>query len=122
MSAIRRTAATLARPSLFLCALALGALVAGCKGATPIKDILDDPSRFSGKEVSIAGEVSSSAGVLGTGFYRVDDGTGKITVVTKSGGVPREGAKVGVKGQVKSGYTIGTESLVVLLESERYTP
>jgi hypothetical protein len=52
-------------------------------------------------------------------MYSVDDGTGKISVVTKSGGVPREGAKVGVEGEVKNGYTIGTSSLTVLLETKR---
>jgi hypothetical protein len=36
--------------------------------------------------------------------------------------VPREGAKVGVEGTVQSGYTIGSESLTVLIESKRYTP
>ena len=70
----------------------------------------------------IAGDVVSATGVLGTGVYQVDDGTGKIYVVTKSGGVPREVAKVGVEGEVKNGYTIGTESLTVLLETKRSSP
>jgi hypothetical protein len=97
-------------------------VLAGCKGATPIKELLDDPSRYEGKTVRIAGTVSSAAGVLGAGFYQVDDGTGKMSVVTKSGGVPRDGAKVGVEGTLKTGYTIGTQSLTVMLESKRYTP
>jgi hypothetical protein len=106
-----------------LFALTVGLVVAaGCKSATPIKDILDDPGRFSGKTVQIAGDVKSSVGVLGAGTYEVSDGTGSIHVVTKSGGVPREGAKVGVEGTVQSGYTIGSESLTVLIESKRYTP
>ena len=36
-------------------------------------------------------------------------------------GVPRSGAKVGVEGTVQTGYTIGTQSLTVLLESQRKT-
>jgi hypothetical protein len=102
-------------------ALALLTL-AGCKSATPIKELLDDPSRYEGKTVRITGTVSGAAGVLGAGFYKVDDGTGKMTVVTKSGGVPRDGAKVGVEGTLKTGYTLGTESLTVMLEEKRYTP
>lgn len=110
------------RAPRLLALAALGLLtLAGCKGATPIKDLLDDPSRYTGT-VRIAGTVTSSAGALGAGFYKVNDGTGGITVVTKTGGVPREGAKVGVQGTLKSGYTLGTESLTVLIEDKRYTP
>ena len=111
------------RSSLFFALGTVALLVlAGCKGATPIKELLDDPSRYAGKTVRIAGTVSSAAGVLGAGFYKVDDGTGKMTVVTKSGGVPRDGAKVGVEGTLKTGYTLGSESLTVMIEDKRYTP
>jgi hypothetical protein len=114
MTSIRRNA------SLFAgLVLVLGLAVAGCKGTTPIKDVLDDPARFDGETVRIAGTVTSATGLLGTGIYNVDDGTGKITVVSKSGGVPREGAKVGVEGSVKNGYTIGSSSLTVLMETKR---
>jgi hypothetical protein len=107
----------------FLALAALGVLtLAGCKGVTPIKEVLDDPSRFTSKQVRIAGDVTNSVGVLGVGAYRVNDGTGTITVVSQTNGVPREGAKVGVKGMVKVGYTLGSESLTVLMEDERYTP
>ncbi|MEP7027468.1 MAG: hypothetical protein ABI960_02625 [Candidatus Eisenbacteria bacterium] len=110
------------RASGLLALAAFGLLaLAGCKGTTPIKELLDDPSRYSGT-VRIAGTVASAAGALGAGFYKVDDGTGKMTVVTKSGGVPREGAKVGVQGTLKSGYTLGTESLTVMIEDKRYPP
>jgi hypothetical protein len=105
--------------------LALSVLLvafAGCKGATPIKEVLDDPGRFGTKPVRIAGTVTNSVGVLGAGAYRVQDDTGTITVVSKTNGVPREGAKVGVEGTVQSGYTLGTESLTVLMETRRYEP
>ena len=113
---------TIRRLAFYALTLGMFAALAGCKGATSIKDVLDDPGRFAGKTVRIAGDVKESVGVLGTGVYRVNDGTGTITVITKSGGVPREGAKVGVEGTVQSGYTLGTESLTVLIEDQRYTP
>lgn len=102
---------------LLACTVLLVAL-AGCKGVTPIKDILDDPARYK-DPVRIAGTVTNSVGLLGAGAYRVKDDTGTITVITTSGGVPREGAKVGVEGTVQSGYTLGSESLTVLKESRR---
>jgi len=95
--------------------------LAGCKGATPIKQVLDDPSKFGTEKVRIAGTVTDAVGVMGVGVYRVKDDTGTITVISKASGVPREGAKVGVEGTVQTGYTIGTQSLTVLMESERKT-
>lgn len=98
-------------------------LVAGCKGGvTPIKTLLDDPSRFDHQTVRIAGTVGTSIGVLGYGAYELDDGTGKLTVVTKEGGAPREGAKVGSEGEFRSAFTLGTKTAAVLIESHRYTP
>ncbi len=95
----------------------------GCQGSvTPIKTLLDDPSRFDGKVVRIAGDVGLSAGVLGYGAYQVSDGTGTLSVVSQGGGAPREGAKVGVEGTFKAVYTLGTQSAAVLLETRRFTP
>jgi hypothetical protein len=93
--------------------------LAGCKGATPIKEVLDDPAKFGTKPVHVAGTVVKSVGVLGVGVYQLKDDTGTITVVSKTNGVPREGAKVGVEGTVQTGYTIGTQSLTVLVETKR---
>ena len=95
---------------------------AGCKGATPIKEILDDPGRFSGKTVTVAGKVTSSVGVLGVGAYTVKDETGSIVIISKTNGVPREGAKVGVEGTVQPGFTVGAQTLTVLQESKRKEP
>ena len=106
---------------LVACAVLLVTL-AGCKGTTPIKEILDDPGRFGTKPVRIAGTVTNAVGVLGVGAYRVQDDTGTITVVSKTNGVPREGAKVGVEGTVQAGYTLGTQTLTVLSETKRYQP
>ena len=97
--------------------------LAGCKGATtPIRTLLDDPARFDGKEVSIAGEVTEAIGALGYGAYQLDDGTGKLIVVSKQGGAPRQGARVGVEGTFHSAFTLGTETAAALVESRRTTP
>lgn len=106
------------RLHLALATLAVVAL-SGCKGVTPIKELLDDPARFAGQTVHIAGTVQESVGVLTVGAYKLQDDTGTITVVTKTQGVPRQGAKVAVEGEVKSGFTLGTESLTVFIESRR---
>ena len=109
------------RPAPWILALALILLLPGCKGATSIKTLLDDPGRYDGKEVRVAGAVVHSVGVLGTGAYEIDDGTGKIIVVSKGNGAPREGARVGVKGTFRSAFTFQTETAAVVIEIERYT-
>jgi hypothetical protein len=43
---------------------------------------------------------------MGNGVYQVDDGTGKLWVVSEKG-VPREGARVAVKGTIRDGYNFG---------------
>ncbi len=93
-----------------------------CKGTTSIKTLLDDPGRFDGQTVRIAGDVQGSVGALGFGAYQVNDGTGTLSVVTEGGGAPRQGAKVGVEGTFRSAYTLGTQTVAVLVEQRRYTP
>jgi len=105
----------------WILATAMLVSLSGCKGATPIRKLLDDPSRYDGQTVQIAGEVTHSIGVLGTGAYQVDDGTGKLFVVSKEGGAPREGARVGVRGIFRAAFTLGTETAAVLQETERRT-
>jgi hypothetical protein len=94
-------------------------LVLGCPGAKPIKQLLDDPAKYDGQNVRIAGEVKEAAGVLGYGGYTIDDGTGTLTVVTQGGGTPRVGARIGVEGTFRAAFTIGNRSVAVLMEKQR---
>ena len=110
---------------LALAALAAVALIAGCKQNVQIrtiKTLLDDPGRFDKQTVDIVGDVSQAVGVMGYGAYRLNDGTGTIMVVTKADGAPRDGAHVGVEGEFRSAFTLGTETLAAIVESGRYTP
>jgi len=101
--------------------LFLALLAAGCDKVTPIAEVLADPTKYEEKTVRIAGKVTSAIAVMGTGLYEVEDGTGKLAVVAKGGGVPREGTLVGVEGTMRTGFTIGTQSLTVMLEDRRST-
>jgi hypothetical protein len=97
------------------CALLLGA----CAGVTPIRDLLNDPSHYDGKTVSIEGNVKGSVGGLGVGAYEVTDKTGTLTVVTNQESPPRTGSKVGVKGKFQALLSLGFKSLAVLREESR---
>ena len=94
-------------------------LLTSCTGATPIKTLLDDPGRFDNQTVRISGTVTRSMGALGFAAYQVDDETGTLTVVTKEGGTPRQGAKVGVEGVFHSAFTLGPQTVAALVEKQR---
>lgn len=98
------------------------AVLAGCAGVTPIRDLLDDPSRYDGKTVRIEGKVRGAAGGLGVGAYEVEDETGRLTVVTDERDPPRTGANVGVKGKFQALLSLGIKSLAVLREEDRFEP
>jgi hypothetical protein len=94
-------------------------VLAGCPGTKPIRELLDDPGRYEGETVRIAGVVQQSVGALGFGGYQVNDGTGTLTVVVQSGGAtPRVGATVGVEGTFRSAFTLGPISAAVLIEKQ----
>jgi hypothetical protein len=65
-----------------------------------INRLLAEPERYANREVTLKGEVTRSASVLGKGGYELDDGTGRIWVVSRRG-VPRKGARVESKGRVR---------------------
>jgi len=97
--------------------------MAGCEQKT-INQIKAEPQRYANHEVGVVGVVTRSASVAGVGAYEIDDGTGKLWVVSKTG-VPREGARVGVKGKIRDGFNLSSlikipeviSSGMVLIES-----
>ena len=80
-----------------------------------ISKINADPARYRNREVAIVGTVRDSYGALGQGAYEIDDGTGRLWVVTKRG-VPSRGARVGVKGHIYTGFNFGGRNYGTVLE------
>jgi hypothetical protein len=99
---------------LVLAAVAL----TGC-GSVKIGRILDDPTRYQGKNVQVEGTVTSSFGAVVAGGYQVEDETGKILVLSP-GGVPRKGAKVKVDGRVQTGITFMGRSYGTTIRESRH--
>ena len=94
-------------------------LLTACPKQTTISKINADPGRYRNKEVGLIGTVTDSYGVLGNGAYEIDDGTGKIWVVTRRG-VPSRGSRVGAKGRIYTGFSFGGRNFgTVLEESDR---
>ena len=102
------------------------AVVSGCdKHTDKVSSILNDPNSFGGKEVQISGKVvrslDPSSGLLNLAAYQVDDGSGKIWVITHTG-APSIGTEVGLKAHVRNDFR-GSDLIgaVVLNEDERRT-
>lgn len=106
-----------ARTALVAAAVAL--LTAGCATTTSIDSLLADPMAHDGEEVRIEGEVQESIGFLQRGVYRVDDGTGRLPVLSRMGGAPRSGTRVVVEGTFRAALTVGEETLAGLVEEDR---
>jgi hypothetical protein len=95
--------------------LAAVLLLTACPSQTTISRINADPARYRNKEVAIVGTVRDSYGALGQGAYEIDDGTGRIWVVTRRG-VPARGARVGTKGHVYNGFNFGGRNYGTVIE------
>jgi hypothetical protein len=93
-------------------------LLAGC-GPVKIGRINADPSRFRNQTVHVDGTVVNSVGLLGTGGYQIDDGTGKIIVISRRG-VPSRGSRVVVTGRVSQGAEVLGQSVGVTIREESH--
>ena len=108
------------RLSLILAVVAASVILAACPARTSIERINRDPGRYAGREVAIAGHVTTSFGALGSGVFEIDDGTGRMWVFSERYGVPGNGARVGVRGRVEQGFNFGGRSFATILrETER---
>jgi len=97
--------------------------VSGCSINTNINisEIKDRPDEYKGKQVSIKGKVIETVSVplIHKGAYQVDDGTGKIWVMSQER-IPYRGDDVKIKGEVKTGFTFHKLTLgTVIVEGEK---
>jgi len=100
-------------------ALGFAAALSACALHSPsVAELKYNPGRYQNKTVSINGVVTSAWGVPLVPFkvYKVDDGTGEMTVVSQDGRTPTKGAHVRVKGRVSDMATFGGRSLGLHLE------
>jgi len=104
--------------------LASGSIWLGACATKSINHVLADPQRYVNREVKVHGEVAQSYSVLGHGAYKLRDETGTLWVISHRG-VPREGARVEVKGTVRDTFDLGVpavrEAGVVLVERSHET-
>lgn len=100
----------------------LGAFViTGCAArGVRVAELRDQPTKYASKSVSVTGVVTSSWGLPMVPFqlYKVDDGSGEITVLSRSGRTPARGTRVTVKGTVNEVAVLGGRPLGLHLQEE----
>ena len=85
--------------------IALALITVAC-GTVTIRQVLADPAKFRDHDVTVRGNVTEAASILGKGAYQLTDDGQSIWVVTSSG-TPRKGSRVDVTGRVREGFDLG---------------
>ena len=93
-------------------------LCSGC-ATTRIGLIQSDPSRYRNKQVAVNGTVTTSFGLLSTGAYEIQDDSGKIYVLSRTG-VPAKGSRVTVHGTVVNGIMLGGNALGTAIREQSH--
>ena len=102
---------------------ALAAATVSCALSLRNPDIVDlqrHPARYQDRTVSISGVVTSSWGLPLVPFrlYKVDDGTGEVTVLSQGLRMPARGESVRVRGRVEDVAIFGGRPLGLHLREE----
>ena len=97
-----------------------GAVLAGCASTRSIAEIQHFPGRFDDDDVTIRGVVTSSWSVplVPVQVYRVDDGSGQMTVIATEGRVPSRGARVNVRGRISEFGSFGGRTVGLHMRQE----
>ena len=106
-----------------LFAFALATTLGGCALSLHnpnIADLRRHPGRYQDRTVSVSGVVTNSWGVplLPFRFYKVDDGTGEVTVLSQGPRTPAAGEHVRVKGRVEDVAILGGTPLGLHLREQ----
>jgi hypothetical protein len=109
------------RASRLAVALLAAIVIAGCAArSVRIAELKDQPGKYDDRAVSVTGVVTSSWGIPLVPFqlYKVDDGTGEITVLSKYGRTPSKGQRVRVKGRINEFAVFGGRSIGLHIQEE----
>jgi hypothetical protein len=96
-------------------------VISGCAArGVRIAELKDQPTKYATKSVSVTGVVTNSWGIPLVPFqlYSVDDGSGEITVLSRSGRTPSRGTRVEVKGTINEVAVLGGRSVGLHLQEE----
>ena len=115
--------ARLQRRVSLLVALPLILTLGACAsmGSPSIEQVQSNPGRYANRTVTLNGTVTTAWGVPMVPFrlYRVDDGTGEVTVFSRGNRTPARGSRVRVRGRVDDMAVIGGRPYGLHLTEEK---
>jgi hypothetical protein len=88
-----------------------------CSGlmSTKIGDIRNNPRHYADKEVAVSGKVTGAFSLVVVKYFTLQDDSGDITIVTERP-LPKTGERLTVKGVVREAFSIGNETVLVIIE------
>lgn len=92
----------------------VAALAAGCATTVPaIAEVKTNPGRYTDRTVRVEGVVTQAWGIplIPYKFYRIDDGTGELTVLSNRDRTPTRGARVRVTGTLDDVAVLGGQAV-----------
>ena len=101
------TSRRVAQFALLTLLVAGGLMSTACASTRTVNQLLADPGRYRNDTVKLSGQVVESYSVADRGAYQIDDGTGRLWIVSTHG-VPRKDARVTVSGTVREGFNLGS--------------
>ncbi len=109
--------------SRLVAVVGMALLVSACAVSLRNPDIIDlqrHPGRYQDRTVSVSGVVTTSWGLplVPFRFYKVDDGTGEVTVLSEGLRMPARGEHVRVRGRVQDVAVFGGRPLGLHLREE----
>src|SRR5882762_4020067 len=111
----------MAKRSRLVLSLVGAVMIAGCAArGVRIAELKDRPMKYENKTVSVTGVVTSSWGIPLVPFqlYKIDDGSGEITVLSRYGRTPSKGTRVSVKGRINEFAVFGGRSVGLHIQEE----
>ena len=113
----------MAKSARLLVVAALAVTLSACAVSLRNPDISElqrHPGRYQDRTVSVSGVVTSSWGLplVPFRFYKVDDGTGEVTVLSDGLRMPAAGEHVRVKGRVQDVAILGGRPLGLHLREQ----
>ena len=113
------------KPTRFAGALIAVLLLTSCAAhSVRIADLKDRPGHYEARTIKLHGVVtrSWSLPIAPLQFYNVDDGSGEMTVLARSGHAPAKGTRVTVSGRLSDVASLGSRSIGLHLEErDRHT-
>ncbi len=94
-------------------------ILSACSHRVSVESINRDAGRFHDKEITVAGRVANSFGVADAGAFELDDGTGRLWVLSETHDLPAHNSSVAVTGRIEQGFTFGGRIFVIILRETR---